>query len=308
MVELSVVILSFNTHELLGRCIAHAETAVRGRNAEIIVVDNGSTDGTLDDLRQLGSRVRLIQADRNLGYAGGNNLGIASATGECILLINSDAFVTRAAVDQALDLFTHQPRLGICGVRIVNPDGSLQAGPGRFPTLWDDVATSLGIDQLRGSPGHVSDRAPRPVDWIHGACLFVRRATIDQIGDLDTSFFMYSEEVEWCHRCWSAGWQVWYLPAAPVVHLGGASSENDDIGRRTALYQSRLKLRRRVSGRFAAGLLWLAMVLGLTGRIVVRSMLQLLSRRRVGRQSPRSDWQLLIAMSRAHPLSFNGPA
>lgn len=301
MPELSVIILSFNTRQLLMSCIEHVERATSGRDVEIIVVDNGSTDGSIDQLKQLGDRVRLVLAGKNLGFAGGNNLGIRHASGEYLILLNSDAFINQEMVDRALDLMVTTPRAGICGVRIDNPDGSVQAGPSAFPTLWSDIAVSLGLDQFARCNGVKCGNARR-VDWVHGACLIARRTAVEQFGGLDTSFFMYSEEVEWCHRCWERGWQVWYLPDVSVIHLGGASSSANDLARRADLYRSRLKFRRQLGGRLSVAVLWVSMLAGLAARMIARSALQLIARRQVGRQTPRSDWRLLVALASAGPF------
>jgi GT2 family glycosyltransferase len=133
--------------------------------------------------------------------------------------------------------------------------------------------------------------------------MFVRIAALDDVGLLDTRFFMYSEEVEWCRRFWERGWQVWYLPEAVVTHIGGASSVGLDLRRRSALYRGRLGLRRRMAGPAASAVLWLSMVLGLAGRVVARAIARMLTRRSFGRQTPRADWELLLAIARMDPLA-----
>ena len=225
-----------------------------------------------------------------------------AATAPVILLLNSDAFVTPETLRAGLALMRDQPAAGVAGVQILNPDGSIQAESGRFPSLWGDICTSLGMDQF----GQGARRAPEsaaPVDWVHGACMFVRRRALESVGGLDPRFFMYSEEVDWCRLFWGVGWEVWYLPEVHVVHIGGASSRSNDLSRRVALYRSRLGLRRRLDGPHASALLWLAMLAGLAVRIVSRPVLEFLLRRKLGRQSPRSDLQLLRAIARMDPLS-----
>lgn len=304
MPDLSVVIASYNTRDLLARCISELRAAADGLALELIIVDNASTDGSREFLAEQAQagQLRVIQNERNLGFAGANNQGLRSATAPVILLLNSDAFVTAATLRLALKTIHCNPYVGVVGVRILNPDGSIQAESGTFPTLWQDIRVSVGLDQLDRKPA----RAPEvawPVDWVHGACLFVRKAAYEAVGGLDERFFMYSEEVDWCHRFWAADWQVWYVPEATAVHLGGASSRSNDLGRRAALYESRLGLRRHIAGPHSSLLLWLAMLAGMTGRVAVRPLLQVLTRRRVGYQSAETDLQLLRAIARMDPLA-----
>lgn len=301
--DLSVVIVSFNTLEVLRACLTALRTAADGLTIEIIVVDNGSTDGSLDYLNEQGPGIRLIANHVNTGFAHANNRGLAVATAETLLLLNSDAFVTSEALRAALDTFQARPDVGLIGVRLLNPDRSLQAESGRFSSLWDDIATSLGFDQHRPRPTSITQAGP--ADWVQGACMFVRREALAGVGGLDTTYFMYSEEVDWCRRFWQHGWQVWYLPDTPIVHIGGASSQRNDLGRRAALYRSRILARRRWDGRLAGFALWVAIVTGLAVRVIVRAGLGAVVGRPLGRQSPGSDWQLLRQLTRGAGAPFN---
>lgn len=307
MPDLSIIIASYNTRDLLERCIVELREAIHGIDHEIIVVDNGSSDGSrsfLENEQCNADDVRLILNERNLGFAAANNQGLRVATAPIVLLLNSDAFITAETVKQAMQTIRCNPYVGLVGVRILNTDGSIQAESGTFPTLWQDVRVSLGLDQLERS-GSTSPAVAWPVDWVHGACMFARRIAVQAVGGLDERFFMYSEEVDWCHRFWDCGWQVWYLPDVAAVHLGGSSSRTNDLSRRVALYQSRLGLRRHLAGPVSSLVLWLAMVSGLAARMALRPLLQLVARREVGNQSASTDWQLLLAIARMDPLARN---
>lgn len=300
MADLSVVIVSWNTRALLQRCldVLHAAANVE---LEVIVVDNGSTDGSCEMVEQYQPPIRLVRNQENVGFAIANNTGMVLARAPIALLLNSDAFITTSAIDDALALLRAYPRIGVVGTRLLNTDGSVQAEAGRFPTFRDDLLTSLGLEQLIARRP-ASYPGPVAVDWVQGACMFVRTAAVAGVGGLDARFFMYSEEVDWCRRFWGAGWQVWYLPDADVVHVGSASSRND-TRRRLALYRSRLGFRRRVAGPLASAMLWFLILLGLTARIVARAPVQLLTRQPVGRQTPASDIALLAALLRVDPLA-----
>lgn len=300
MPDLSVIIVSYNTRDILCRCLDELASAGVGFDVEVIVVDNGSTDGTLEMLAGRPD-VTLHANDTNGGFAAANNQGLRMARAPYALLLNSDAFIGRDALTRGLTLLRGRPAVGLAGVRLLNLDGTTQAEHGTFPGLWSDIRASAGLDRLRGR--HRAMREPCPVDWVQGACMFVRVAALADVGLLDTRFFMYSEEVEWCRRFRVRGWQVWYLPDAPVTHIGGASSTGLDLRRRAALYRGRLGLRRRLSGPVACGVLWACMLLSLGGRVAARAAGGALTRRRLGRQTPRADWQLLCAIARMDPLA-----
>jgi GT2 family glycosyltransferase len=304
MPDLSVIILSYNTRDLLERCLACLFAAARAASirVDVIVVDNGSTDGSVEFVSRHVPPVVLIQNAANVGFATANNQGLAAVKAPVALLLNSDAFVTSVVLDRAMDLLVTSPEVGMVGVRLDNPDGTIQAEFGTFPSLIDDVVVSLGLDRLR-QRRTVSPAAAMPVDWVQGACMFVRMTAVHDAGPLDTRFFMYSEEVDWCRRFWNAGWAVWYLADVSVMHLGSASSRNDDLLRRRALYQSRLGLRRRLSGPLPAVVLWSCMLTGLCLRAMGRFGVQVTLRRSIGRHAASADWALMRAVLRMDPLA-----
>lgn len=302
--DLSVVIISYNTRDLLARCLdvllaAGDEAALA---LEIIVVDNGSVDGSVELLAARYPSVRTIRNPVNRGFAAANNVGLRHIQAPVALLLNSDAFVTASALRRGLELLHTQERVGLVGVRLLNEDGTLQAEWGDFPTLMDDIRTSVGLDRLTRRRSEVPARVG-PVDWVQGACLFVRADALAEVGGLDEAFFMYSEEVDWCRAFWARQWEVWYLGDVAIVHLGGASSRNHDVRRRVALYRSRLGMRRRLSGPSSSVVLWVCMIAGLGARIAVRQAAQSLARRQLGRQSPGGDWALVREVSRMDPLA-----
>jgi GT2 family glycosyltransferase len=304
MPDLSVIIVSHNTRSLLQRCLDYllAAGAAARLDVQTIVVDNASTDGSRDLLAARYPAVEVIASATNQGFAAANNRGLAAAQAPVALLLNSDAFVTAQVLRRACDLLREAPDIGLVGVRLVNADGSLQAAWETFPTLTTDIGASLGLDQLRARHCREPLRTG-PADWVQGACMFVRMAAVAGVGGLDETFFMYSEEVDWCRRFWARGWQVWYLGEVAVVHLGSASSHNSNLRRRHNLYRSRLGLRRRFSGPAASGVLWGCMLAGLTLRAAGRAALRLLARRQFGRQAAGDDWALARAVARMDPLA-----
>jgi N-acetylglucosaminyl-diphospho-decaprenol L-rhamnosyltransferase len=231
---LSIILVSRNTRELTLRCLASvaASLADAGIGWEAIVVDNDSDDGTVAAVRQAFPDARVIESGGNRGFAAGNNLGLAQAHGEALLLLNPDTEIVGDAIPRLLAELAADPALGIIGPALRYPDGTAQESRRRFPTRLTPFLEST-LAQHYWRRNRVLDRyylADRPndvrqdVDWLSGACLLARRAAVEQAGGFDEGFFMYSEELEWCARLRAHGWRVAYEPAALVIHHEGASS------------------------------------------------------------------------------------
>jgi GT2 family glycosyltransferase len=224
MSDVSVVVVSFNSLPWLERCLE----SVRGY--ETIVVDHGSTDGTLELVRERFPDVRLVEQE-NRGMGGGNNAGMRLAAGRLFLLLNSDAWVVGDAVERLAAFADEHPDAAVVGPRLLNLDGSLQPSARAFPTLWRLATEYLFMRKLAPRSrvlnsfyeGGFDHDEVRQVDWLFGACLLVRRDAVDQVGLFDEDFFMFSEETDWCYRFRQAGWKVYFVPNAEVVHVGGAS-------------------------------------------------------------------------------------
>ncbi|HLF25341.1 MAG TPA: glycosyltransferase family 2 protein [Anaerolineae bacterium] len=258
--DISIVVVNLNTKQLLRDALAALPDASRGLSSETIVVDNGSTDGSAALVRERFAHALLIVNEHNAGFAAANNQAMQRAQGEFVLLLNSD---TRAAPDSIATLarfLKAQPRAGIVGPRLLNADGTFQGSAAAFPTPAGEALLLLGdvARRLRGPlfPYHSlpDDRSPRRVDWISGACLLIRRAVIDQIGGLDTGYFMYTEETDWCYRARQAGWETWWLPEPGVYHLNGATAQQTFARKRRQIYGSKTRFFRKHYGRVAAGM------------------------------------------------------
>ncbi|NJN94934.1 MAG: glycosyltransferase family 2 protein [Anaerolineales bacterium] len=181
-----------------------------------------------------------------------------------------------------------QPQAGIVGAHLVNADGSFQASHTRFPGLWQEFLILSGIGRRlfgRWYPSHGPEahKGPQSVDYVEGACLLVRPEAVKTAGGLDEGYFMYAEEVDWCYTMRQHGWEVWYHPAAKIVHLGGASSESRRTQREADLYQSRVRFFRKHYGNMAAWLLKL-LIYGITAlKIVIHHLLRWISQGQKGR-------------------------
>jgi len=229
-VDLSIVIISWNTRALTLACLGALGPAVAPLRAETIVVDNGSTDGTPAAIRTAHPNVLLLESGCNLGFAAGNNAGLAAARGDFLCLLNPDTLPAPGALAALVAFLRAQPTIGAAGPRLLNPDGSEQAVGFAFPTLaqvfldFFPFGGRFAASRLNGRyPDAPRDR-PFPIGFPLGACIVVRRAAAVATGPLDEGFFMYSEEVDWCRRMTRAGWPSWCVPTATVVHYGGQST------------------------------------------------------------------------------------
>jgi hypothetical protein len=253
MFDLSVLIVNWNTREMLADCLASVFAHAGELRLEVIVVDNASTDGSPEMVRERFPAVRLITNRENLGFSRANNIGLSLSTGRYVLLLNSDALATPGALPALVQLAEAQPKAALIGARLVNPDGSFQASHTPFPKLWQEFLILSGLGRLLygrwyPSRGPEVEKGPQPVDYVEGACLLVRREALQQVGGLDDGYFMYAEEVDWCYAMQQMGWQVWYQPRAVIVHYGGGSSRERRTQREADLYKSRVRFFRKYYG------------------------------------------------------------
>lgn len=222
--DVSVVVVTWNAREHVERCL----DSVRGR--DVVVVDNGSTDGTVELVRERFPEARVVEQG-NVGMGGGNNAGMRVAEGRYFFLLNSDAWVEADALDRLIAFADDHPNAAVIGPKLQNPNGTLQRSVRGEPTLWRLSTEYFFIRKLAPRTnllnplyvGGFAHDAPREVDWLSGAALLVRRDAADAVGLFDEDFFMFSEEVDWQTRFRRAGWTVWFCPDAVVTHIGGAS-------------------------------------------------------------------------------------
>ncbi len=219
---LSVIIVSYNTREITLECLK------RIKADEIIVVDNGSSDGTVEAIKERYKDIRILQNKTNVGFAAANNQGMKMAKGDKILLLNSDCFVNADTLDK-------MPDVDVVGCKLLNKDGSVQQSWGHYPSLRRIILMMLFIDNLPLirrfiDSIHVRDLSrydgEQEVDWVTGAFVMLKREVWEKIGGIDEKYFMYGEEMEWMYRIKRAGFKVWYSPAGSATHLLGASSPN----------------------------------------------------------------------------------
>jgi N-acetylglucosaminyl-diphospho-decaprenol L-rhamnosyltransferase len=230
--DLSVVVVTYRSRAHVVACLDSVDRARAGLDAETLVVDNASDDGTVDLVRAHSPAVRVIGTGGNLGYAKAVNRGVQASSGEFVLVLNPDCVLEPGAVGALLGWLRAHPRCGIAGPRILNPDGSVEwsarsfPGPAAFLFNRYSVLTRLWPGNPWSRRYLLSDwdhASPRTVDWVSGAAMCVRRAAIAQAGGMDEAYFMFNEDVDWCHAMKDAGWSVDFVPAATVTHDVGAS-------------------------------------------------------------------------------------
>jgi GT2 family glycosyltransferase len=197
---------------------------------ETVVVDNGSSDGTVEFVRGRHPEVRLIESE-NRGLGAGWNIGLRETTSTYALLLNADAWLVENALDRLVEFADSRPRAAVVGPRLLNPDGTLQRSVRGFPTVWRLATEYLFLRKL--APGSSAFNAfyaggfdhdeVREVEVVMGACMLVRREAVAQVGYCDEDYFLFSEETDWCFRFREAGWEVVFSPGAECVHVRGAS-------------------------------------------------------------------------------------
>ena len=224
MREAGVVVVTHNAVPWIERCL----DSVRGE--EVVVVDNGSSDGTVEVVREQLPEARVLEQE-NVGLAAGWNRGIRHTGGRYVLILNADAWLTEGSLCRLVAFADEHPEAAIVGPRLLNPDGSLQRSVRGFPTLWRLATEYFFLRKLAPrsqalnafyAGGFAHDEV-REAEFLMGACMLVRRQAIDQVGPLDEAFFLFSEETDWAYRFREAGWKVLFFPGAECVHVGGAS-------------------------------------------------------------------------------------
>ena len=235
--DLSVIIVSWNAKAFLLECLLSVIQETAQYDTEIIVVDNASTDGSAELVKEQFPSVILVSNETNLGFAKANNIGIRQCTGKYMCLINSDVFVKKECIKQAVQFMDNNTKIGVLGPRIIGADGQVQRSCMAFPTLWNTFCRALALDSLFPKSKLFGGYLMRywqhdniqSVDVINGCFWMVRRAALENVGLLDERFFIYGEDIDWCRRFHDSEWDVVFFPKAEVIHYGGASSANAPV-------------------------------------------------------------------------------
>ncbi len=230
---ISVVIVSYNTRDILRNCLQALFEHSKGIDMEVFVVDNNSQDGSADMVKNEYPTVLLMANNQNLGFAAANNQAFPLAKGNYIVLLNPDAYIRPLSIQNSIAFMDKTPDCGLCGGKIISPAGQLEPSARRFPSALSKL---LALSGLRGKfPqsailnyyefGTFAHDRPQEVDWVPGTFTIVRKKMLDEIGAFDERFYIYYEETDLCMRAKMAGWTIYFIPDAEVTHIGGASSK-----------------------------------------------------------------------------------
>lgn len=299
---ISIIIVSWNTTWFLENCLASILANPPTSSFENWVVDNASTDDSPRMVREKFPQVHLVENRENVGFARANNQAIQRCTGKYILLLNPDTLVASGALQALVDFLDEHPEAGAVGARILNPDGSLQISSHPRPTLSRELWRLFHLDAL--SPYAMYPLAkwetnqPQEVDVLGGACLLLRKEVLEQVGLLDEDYFIYAEEVDLCYRIQRAGWRIYWVPQAEVVHFGGQSTRQVPTEMFLHLYRSNIKYFRKHYGWSAAQIYKLILGIAALSRIILAPfvILEHSSRRQKHLTLADRYWRLILAL------------
>ncbi len=301
MLDLSIVVVTWNVRDLLKECLESIYQSAQGMTIEVIVVDAASTDHSAAMVRNSFPAAHLIECDSNVGFSKGNNLGIEVSQGRYVLLLNPDTRVIGSALNEMVAYMDAHPTIGVIGPQLLNADGTVQSSRRRFPTLWTGIFESTWLQPI--APRRVLDRYYMldfsdnqivSVDWVFGAAFLVRRQVIDQVGGFDEGFFMYSEEVDWQKRIKQAGWQIVYYPGAQIVHYGGRSSDQVIAERHIHFQTSKVRYFGKHHGPLAGAFMRFYLLAHYVWQLALEALKGLLGHeRQLRKERVRAYWQVL---------------
>ncbi len=234
MTDLFISIVNYNTRDLLDRCLDTIFANPPPGEFEVCVVDNASHDGSVEMVREKYPQVRLMASQDNLGYAGGNNLALRESRARYDLILNSDIEIHPGAFAALLEFMDNTPDAGMCGARLILPDGSVQPSCAAELTLGKLFTQQFLLDKAGLARYFTGEywvncavvNEPAEVEQLTGACMLCRREAIEQVGLMDEAYWMYCEDSDYCRRYRAAGWKLYYVPAATMLHVLGGSSRS----------------------------------------------------------------------------------
>jgi GT2 family glycosyltransferase len=266
--DLSIVVVNWNTKDLLLQCLESFYGSIDGIETEVFVVDNGSVDGSVAAVKERFSGIILIANPINLGFAKANNQALKESEGHYFLLLNPDTRVKKGTIERLVSFAEAHPEAGVVGGQLLHADGSKQNSIANFPSLATELLNKRLLRWLwpRTFPGKERDYSePVEVDSVIGACMMVRRQAADEVGWLDEDYFLFLEETDWCFRMKKAGWKIYHHPLAELYHFQGKSAEPERKRARVEYYRSRYHFFKRNRGVCQ----WLVLVLGTVLRLSV---------------------------------------
>ena len=307
MSDLSIIIVSWNVKDFLAACLTSIQANTAALDYEVIVVDSASTDGSVEMLRSQFAWVKPLPQADNVGFTKGNNIGLKTAQGRYVLLLNPDTGVIADALVQMVRYLDAHPDVGIVGPRTLNTDGSPQSTRRRFPTILTAMFDSTWLAPFAPRrildayyARDVAETETADVDWVQGSALMTRRAIYEQLGGLDERYTMFSEELDWCKRIRSAGWRTIYLGTAQIVHHGGKSTDQVHALKHIYFQQSKIRYFAKFHGTLAAAWVRVFLIANYVEQIAVEGGKGLLGHKSdLRRERVRMYWQVIRAL--VHP-------
>jgi hypothetical protein len=251
-IDLSIIIVNWNTRDLLAQCLASIYAHPPDGTFEIFVVDNASSDGSAQMVQKQFPSVRSIPNEENVGFARANNQAIRMSSGRHVLLLNPDTKILPDALQTLLTFIEEHPEAGAIGPMVLNPDLSLQSSCDPMPTLGREFWRLMHLDRLLALSVYHEElwdpSLPRTVDVIQGNCMLIRQEALLDVGLLDETYFMFTEEVDFCYRLLQKNWQIYWVPQAQLIHYGGQSTRQAAQEMFIELYRSKLLFFRKNHG------------------------------------------------------------
>jgi GT2 family glycosyltransferase len=270
--DLSVIIVNWNTKDFLLQCLESVYQSLKGKEIEVFVVDNGSTDGSSTAVKERFPKVKFVQNDINLGFARANNQALTLAAGKHLLLLNPDTEAKEGAIEKLLSFMVGHPESGAAGAQLLNLDGSKQNSIAKFPSLATELLNKSLLRWLfpEAFPGKERDYSqPIEVDSVIGACMMIRRDAMAQVGLLDEDYFLFLEETDWCYRMKRAGWKIYHVPQAEVYHFQGKGVEIEKKRARVEYFHSRYHFFKKNRG----SLQWAILLVGSFIKLMVELLI-----------------------------------
>lgn len=301
--DVSIIIVSWNTCDVLKNCLNSILRETQSHSYQIIVIDNDSKDGTQAMIRSNFPQIHLIENRENRGFAAANNQGLRVAQGRYCLLLNPDTLVLDGAIDKIIEYADHHPEYAVVGCQVMEDENKVQQTCCQFHSALNTLIWLSGLSYLfpesrvfgRERMGWWKRDTEKEVDVVSGMFMLVRREAIEQVGLLDEDYFIYAEEVDWCFRFWKAGWKCVFAPVARILHLDGGGKSTSQVSVRMYVQQQKsiLIFKRKNLGFFSWAISKWIYILAMLQRALLWKLLSIL---KIGKSSSHQAEQALAAL------------